>query len=609
MDKVDARDRSVSDLFGKSPYRIDYYQREYRWGEKQAKDLVTDLISAFREFHVEGNALSAVKSYGHYFLGSIILTTRESTTYLVDGQQRLTTLTLLLISIRHLLPPGKQQDRISNMVVTDDYGENVFAIDVQDRWACMDALYDSGSYEPDDANESVLNIVARYQDVTEALQDLHESELPHFAYWLLDKVVMVAITAAAESDAYTIFETMNDRGLSLTPTEMLRGYLLSAIDSEKVRTNASESWRESIASLTAFGKDEDVNAIQAWLRARYAETASQYRLGVAPGHYERIGNEYHRWVRDVESDILGLQDSRDYAKFITRDFAFYARWYSKIRAAADFEVAGFEAVRYIASQGFTLQYALLLAPLRTSDNDETAAAKVRATAAYLDILIHRRLWSSRRIAQTQLRYPLFELAKQIHKATLPQLIDILSSNLSEDEFSFTGSQPLAMNQRNNVIIRRMLARITHFIDRESSRKTRYDDLLLTGKGGYDIEHVLSADPQRLTKDYPEEQDFWWERDFIGGLLLIPSSVNRSYGDLPYGRKRRHYVKENLLAASLHEDAYEKNPNFKRFLKQTGLSFEPYKKFGKAELRARQALIENIAEQVWSIDRVGSEGAR
>ena len=56
-----------------------------------------------------------------------------------------------------------------------------------------------------------------------SLQELAEHALPYFIDWLIENVHLVEITAFSDEDAYTIFETMNDRGFSLTPTEMLKG--------------------------------------------------------------------------------------------------------------------------------------------------------------------------------------------------------------------------------------------------------------------------------------------------------------------------------------------------------------------------------------------------
>lgn len=100
MKTIDGKARTVSEVLKGKRYGIDYYQREYRWQRKQAKELVDDLAAQFLQSHRQGNSRAAVAQYGNYFLGSIILSERDGQIFIVDGQQRLTTLTLLLLLLR-----------------------------------------------------------------------------------------------------------------------------------------------------------------------------------------------------------------------------------------------------------------------------------------------------------------------------------------------------------------------------------------------------------------------------------------------------------------------------------------------------------------------------
>ena len=87
------------------------------------------------------------------------------------------------------------------------------------------------------------------------------------------------------------------------------------------------------------------------------------------------------------------------------------------------------------------------------------------------------------------------------------------------------------------------------------------------------------------------------RDIRGKSL--PKSFNASYGDLPYAEKREHYLGQNLLARSLHEQAYDHNPGFRQFIDRSGVSFRAHPEFRKADLDARQQLYRSLAEQIWS----------
>ena len=84
---------------------------------------------------------------------------------------------------------------------------------------------------------------------------------------------------------------------------------------------------------------------------------------------------------------------------------------------------------------------------------------------------------------------------------------------------------------------------------------------------------------------------------------MPKSFNASYGDLPYAQKRKHYLKQNLLAQTLHEEAYQNHPGLARLLKDSGLAFKPHPDFKKADLDQRSTLYLHLAEQIWNPDRL------
>lgn len=113
---IDGKGRTVRELLAGRKYSIDYYQREYKWQKKQVAELLDDLADKFLESHEEGKERQAVADYGHYFLGSIIVSERDGRKLIVDGQQRLTTLTLLLIFLRHRLEDVEQKGQLAELI-------------------------------------------------------------------------------------------------------------------------------------------------------------------------------------------------------------------------------------------------------------------------------------------------------------------------------------------------------------------------------------------------------------------------------------------------------------------------------------------------------------
>ncbi|MCC4300200.1 DUF262 domain-containing protein [Aurantimonas coralicida] len=126
MREILGKAKTVRELLKGVKYSIDYYQREYKWGEKQASELIDDLTGKFLEEYQPGHARKQVAEYPHYFLGSIIISKKESASYIVDGQQRLTSLSLLLILLRNLQQGRPEQVNIDELIVSEKFGDKSF---------------------------------------------------------------------------------------------------------------------------------------------------------------------------------------------------------------------------------------------------------------------------------------------------------------------------------------------------------------------------------------------------------------------------------------------------------------------------------------------------
>lgn len=617
MKTIDGKARTISEILKGKRYGIDYYQREYRWQKKQAKELIDDLTEAFLGSHRPGNPRGAVEKYGNYFLGSIILSERDGQKFIVDGQQRLTTITLLLLLLHRR--QGERKDRVAleELIYSERFGERAFNIAVEDRRAIMSALFNGDVPDTSDASESVQTIVARYQDLDELLQeqaeDVDEAALPYFCDWLTEKVYLIEISAASDEDAYTIFETMNDRGLSLSPLDMLKGYLLANISDIGQRNEAARLWRERIEALRKLGKDEDTDAVKAWLRARYANSVRERRTGSENKDFERIGTEFHRWLGD-HAEALGLKTGEDFFRFINDDMVFYTRQYARIRAASLAPVTGLEPVFHVAAFNFTLQYPLLLAPLRITDTPDIIDRKIRAVAVFLDILLARRAVNYLSMTYGAMSYAAFLIMRDIRGLALPELVETLRKRLAEQGCDFDGTADgrrngfdgFGLNQWSKRYIKVLLARMTAHLERASGMDSSAARYLIEGRGRYEIEHIWADHYARHRDEFASQADFSDYRNRFGGLLLLPKSFNASYGDLAYPKKRKHYVSQNLLAWSLHEQCYERNPGFLAYMQSEGLPFKAMEDFRKAELDERHALYRQLADRIWDPERLSVE---
>lgn len=606
--KIDAQAKSVSDLLSNKKYTIDYYQREYKWEKEQIIELMEDLETKFLVNYEEDHEYHQVKQYKHYFLGSIIISEHDTHKYIIDGQQRLTSLTLLLMFLNNLQNQHASGHKVNldPLIFSDNFGKKSFNIDVAERELCFQALFDDQRFEPNGQSEAVHNIIARYEDIKDNFPvSLRNGALVHFIYWLINNVDLIEIMSYTDDEAYTIFETMNDRGLSLSHTDMLKGYLLANINDPIDRDKANDVWKKRLLELIALLGKEEEDFFKAWLRAKYADSIREGRKGAVNKDFEKIGT-FHKWVRE-EKDRIGLKKSDDFREFVVSRFNRFASQYIRIRQAAQNLTPGLEYIFYNAHNNFTLQYPLLLSPLRIEDDLETVDRKMRLVAGYLDIFIVRRAVNFRTLDYSSIVYTMFNLMKEIRDLDLQSLAVVLKEKVATMGESFDAMPWFRLNMWSKRYIHHILARITRHIEEQSGVESSFVTYVSREiKKPFEIEHIWADKYERHTDEFPTEQDFAIYRGRIGDLVLLQRGFNQAYNDEPYEAKVKRYFSQNLLAQSLNEQCYEKNPSFLAYIYRSGLPFRPYPTFKKADLDARQELYRLICEEIWSPTRFDKE---
>ncbi|GAC1360285.1 MAG: DUF262 domain-containing protein [Ktedonobacteraceae bacterium] len=611
MNKIEAHARSIDELLNNKKYTVDYYQREYKWETKQIVELFEDLENKFFDEYEEGHSRSEVEKYKHYFLGSIIVSKRsDGMKFIIDGQQRLTSITLLFIYLHNLLIERGERDEASDigqLVFSKLFGKRSFNLDIEERVACLDALYNNRAFDIDNGSESVRNIVARYEDITNKFpRRLRNGALLCFVDWLRYDVDLVEITTYSDEEAYTIFETMNDRGLSLSPTDMLKSYLLANITNSELRTKANEFWKQRLLELTQLGKEEDADFFKAWLRGRYAQTIREHKKGSSNKDFDIIGTNFHKWVHD-ENKLIGLKWSMDFNDFVMKQFRSFSEHYIRIRQAAKVYTPEFEYIYYNAHNNFTFQYPLLLAPLQAKDDLETANRKIRLVSGYLDILIARRAVNFRTLDYSSIMYTMFNLMKELRELDVQKLVNLLTYKVMALEESFDGIAQFYLNVWSKRYIHHLLARMTAHIEKQSGHVSSFVQYVdREQKDPYEVEHIWANRYERHRDEFATEKEFSEYRNHFGGLILIPRSFNRSYRDMPYSEKIGPYFGQNLLVKSLNAQCYQNNPSFLAYKNYSGLPFQAHDTFKKADLDARQELYRQLCEEIWSPARFDKE---
>ena len=610
--------RNLKQLLQSQSFSIDEYQREYKWEKKNVDELLTDFHDKFSNCYHTGDTVQKIASYEDYFLGSIIICKRNGKNYLIDGQQRLTSLTLLLIYLYHAaveknLPVAST---MAPLIYSDNLGTPCFNLDIAERLPVIEALFNGVPFSPSGQDESIQTMYARYGDIEskDLVGELGEA-LPHFIYWLMEKVGLIEIATNNDNYAYEIFETMNDRGKPLSPVDMLKAYLLAPVEDVQQRRLANQTWKNNVLKLISLGgvhePERDASCIKAWMRAQYADSTRDRKAGSSDKDWELIGSAFHRWARE-NSGRIGLGSSSQNLAIIQKHLPFFSNAYELIFNASMKYTPSLEAVYYNAHNEFTWQNTVLLAPLCIQDDLDTIKRKISATAIYLDIWLMRRVVNYIRVGYSSTAYTMFTLCRDIRGKNLTELQDILISKLDNDDATFAGSPSrgragiadLNINQFSRRYIFHLLARLTSFVEVGSGKPDLFDNYVdRTVKNPFDIEHIMPNDFGLYKSQFMSREEFHSARSNIGGLLLLPADVNRSFQDKPFKDKAPHYAKENLYAASLTSGTYLHKPQFAAFQASTGISFTAYTDFGKSDLLERKSLVEKLVELVWAKERI------
>lgn len=601
---VDGVDKTLRNLLSGAQYSIDYYQRDYKWETKQVNELIDDLTGRFLQSYRADHARKEIANYAAYFLGSVILSRKDSSVYIVDGQQRLTTVTLLLIYLRNLqIETHEIQDpSLESLIQSSQYGQSNFNIHITDRDPIIRSLYEQTQILELQDESPLRSIIDRYEDIADRFPDeCKGAALPYFIDWLIERVQVVEISAYSDDDAYTIFETMNDRGLSLKPADMLKGYILSNIRDKEQRKDADLSWRHHVPSATLQTRDTENDFFRTWFRGKLGSS-----VGTTADDYERLGPEFHRWLRD-NAERVQLRHSNDFNNFATVELPFFAQWYKIIKTPTLSPDPKFPRVHFVGqSESAIDQGMLLVAPLSSTDSHETNQTKLDLTSIFLDIFIARRIWAVKNITNPALKGTFVPWARNLRKLSTNDLAAFLYSELNKPGHDNFETEPPGYLSPSRKRVHRLLARLTHFVEVEAGDgKTLFSDLITTtGRNKFEIEHIWPNDFEREQAQFDNDQEFRQSRNRLGALVLLPGTFNSSYSDMKWQEKIPMYSRpgHNLLAASLDVSTYKNNPRFVEWAKANNLAFTAYSEaaaFNRTAIDSRTELYRSIARRIWS----------
>lgn len=261
---LEAHDKLIREIFeGSYQFEIPDYQRPYAWTTGQATELFDDLYSAMQDARVSGSG-------SQYFLGSIVLikNDRDPKSSVVDGQQRLTTLTMLFAVLRTVMPDAA--DDITDFL----YKKGKFSLGEKNEYRLTAREEDADFFrthiqEPGGiaqlvaSTEKLKDSRLRYRENAALLLEKAKALSPddRNALWkfLANDCSLVVISTPDLEAAYRIFSVLNNRGLDLAPIDIIKAEVLGSIrrmGGEDEAHTYSKKWSEIESRLgrDAFGE-------------------------------------------------------------------------------------------------------------------------------------------------------------------------------------------------------------------------------------------------------------------------------------------------------------------------------------------------------------------
>ena len=334
---LEAHDKLIREIFeGSYQFEIPDYQRPYAWTTQQVTELFDDLYSAMQDARVSGGG-------SQYFLGSIVLikNDRDPKSSVVDGQQRLTTLTMLFAVLRTVMPDAA--DDITDFL----YKKGKFSLGEKNEYRLTAREEDADFFrthiqEPGGIAQLVVSTDKlkdsrlRYRENATLLLEKTKTLSPddRNALWkfLANDSSLVVISTPDLEAAYRIFSVLNNRGLDLAPIDILKAEVLGSIrrmGGEDKAYTYSKKWSEIESQLgrdafgDLFGHIRSIYAKQkqrATLVKEFKEHVTEYKTPIdlvdkVIKPYAEVGN----FVRDADFEATEYAEKiNEYLSWLNR---------------------------------------------------------------------------------------------------------------------------------------------------------------------------------------------------------------------------------------------------------------------------------------------------
>lgn len=604
--------QSIESCLSKKTYYVDFYQREYVWKKETVEVLLNDIFDSFNpsyELYKDAEITETIlDKFNWYYLNVFITNRVHSKTYIVDGQQRLTTLSLIAIKLHKIVEDNNLKGALEDCIFTmDKWKGATYVIDNAKRKDIMDSIRNEKELQRDFKNVTEATLWHRYNDISQYIdnQRMDSKKVIAFTHYFLERLVMVELSISKD-DTPMVFEVINDRGESLKPFEILKGKLIGVLDKNDSE-EYSELWDKSIEHVKSNEDDFFID----YIKARYLRTkTNQDEID--------INNRYHRYIlenNDVANKLgfrqMDANKIENIKTFIASEMVYYCKLYGKIRSNRDLNLHYLNDLLYLSGQ-----YQLIISACQLNDSEEDNKVQVIAKEyerLYM-LLVFNGVYGSNVLKQIT-----EELNDKLSIAAISDYRNIFNDviveqikkvkNIANIESLLEYRYFIQRDYSNLPImqLRYFYARIEQYICDQigCSMQSSVDDITLKrgNVSGYHVEHILSHNDTNINY-FTSVEEFESKRNLLGGLLLLRGKDNISSSNEEYKDKLKTYSVGLVWGHTLCKDFYHVNKNFDAFNKRIyalcGRQFQSYDVFDEEALEERSQLLYELVKIIWEV---------
>ncbi|WRD59733.1 DUF262 and DUF1524 domain-containing protein [Helicobacter pylori] len=553
------------DFIGKcqgNQFVIPIYQRVYSWEKEQCEQLWDDIIKTGGNDQIEGHFIGSI-----VFVQDGIYTTNHNELLIIDGQQRLTTITLLLTALRNYLNDEDEflekfsRQKIQNryLINSDEKGDKKFKLILSepDRDTLL-SLIDKDRRKPSEPSSKIMENFKLFEEWvsnTDKLETIFKG---------LEKLMIVEIALEkGKDDPQLIFESMNSKGMELTQTDLIRNYIVMETEVEKQEYFYNKYWRAMEEEFKQNKKLLD-RFVRHYLTIKTRDTPNINKVYVALKDYR-------------QKEGIGIED-------LLKDLQKYCGYFCRIVFKKEADKDLNKALSFLVDLEMDVIYPLLLELYSDySDYSDRVLSKddFRSSIALIESYICRRAVCGLGTNSLNKVFPSF--TKKINKDQYLESIKVHFGYLTEkqrfpnnDEFKkFFITIDFYNFQKREYF----LERLENFNTKEPVNTKEYCT----------TEHIM---PQTLTEE--------WERDLGENFQAIHDKYLHTIGNLTLTGYNKEYSNKSFQEKRDMEKGFKDSPL------RLNQGLRKLESFGEEEIKKRANDLADLALEIWTYPKLDAE---